>query len=163
MRRYWLLAGLVLLSAAVAAAQTKLSGAGQCAKPHTTHTVEIPDRPNHVFAMAQTNCTWSKPVVIAGVEARGGKAVQFDEVSGNASTFHGYYIDRMASGDEVHYSYEGRSTMKAGIAETSTWKWKIEGGTGKLKGIQGEGSCKGSGRPDGGSTWECQGEYRTAK
>src|SRR2546422_10214498 len=52
MRSRFLALGLTFLGAHVLAAQTKLSGAGTCAKPDVTHTIAIGDRPNHSFAIA---------------------------------------------------------------------------------------------------------------
>lgn len=159
MRRPWLTLGLLSLFGSVAEAQTRLAGAGQCAKPDLAHKIAVPDRPNHVFSISQVKCTWSKPVEIAGVRSSGGTAVQFDEVTGNSSRYHGHYLDTMANGDTAHYRYEGTATLKDGMPQRSTWNWTLEGGTGKLKGVNGKGTCKGTASPDG-STWECQGEYR---
>jgi hypothetical protein len=41
-------------------------------------------------------------------------------------------------------------------------KWQIVGGTAKLKGIKGAGTCNGKGTPDGGLTFECAGDYTLA-
>lgn len=163
MHRHWLILGLVLIFAAGTTAQTKLSGSGQCAKPHAMNVIDVPDRPHHAFSIGRVSCTWKKPFEFDGIQAKGGIAVQFDELSGNTSAFHGYFTDTMANGDEIHYSYEGNSTLKEGVPQTSTWKWTIAGGAGKFKGLRGEGTCKGSARADGGSTWDCEGEYQKGK
>jgi hypothetical protein len=162
MCRGLLIVSIVCLGAQFVGAQARLSGAGQCAKPDQANRIDVPDRPNHSFAIAHLTCSWTKAFQIRGVEAKGGTAVQFDEISGNASRFHGYFTDTMANGDKAHYRYDGNATLKDGALQSSSWKWTFTG-TGKLSSVRGQGTCNGTGRPDGGMTWECQGRYRTAK
>ena|SRR5437016_7596423 len=92
MRTRFLVLGLTLLGAQVLAAQTKLSGAGTCAKPDVTHTIPIGDRPNHAFTISKTTCRWTKPFAIAGLRSKGGTGVQSDELSDTTSQFHGYFL-----------------------------------------------------------------------
>ena len=42
----------------------------------------------------------------------------------------------------------------------SSGTWSFTGGTGKLKGIKGKGTCKGTFKPDGTSSWDMEGEYQ---
>jgi hypothetical protein len=159
MRALWLTVGWMCLAAPVALAQTKLSGAGQCAKRDPEHKLDVGDRPQHAFSISRSKCTWSRPFEIAGVEAKGGTAVQFDEVSAKGSRFHGYYLDTMANGDTAHYRYQGTATLNEGMPPSTEWQWTLRG-TGKLKGVKGKGTCKGTASPDGMGTWECVGEYK---
>src|SRR3989441_10544537 len=85
MRTRFLALALTFLGAQVLAAQTKLSGAGTCAKPDVAHTIAIGDRPNHAFTISQTKCRWTKPFAIAGLRSKGGTGVQADEVSDSTS------------------------------------------------------------------------------
>ena len=163
MRRVWPTLGLLCLVAPVAAPQTKLSGAGQCSKPDPAHQLDVGDRPQHAFSISKVNCTWSKPFEIAGIQSKGGTAVQFDEVSDKGSRFRGYYLDTMANGDTARYRYEGKATLKPGMPASTEWEWKLVGGTGKLQGLKGKGTCKGTGNPDGSGAWECVGDYRLDK
>ena len=39
----------------------------------------------------------------------------------------------------------------------------LVGGTGKLKGLKGQGTCKGKGASDGSVTWDCEGTFEPAK
>ena len=53
---------------------------------------------------------------------------------------------------------------KDGKFETGDNKFTFAGGTGKFKGVKGEGGCKGKGSADGSSsTWTCEGTYTAAK
>lgn len=162
MRRFWLTAVLVCLAATVAEAQNKLSAPWQCTKPEPQYRIDVGDRPNHAFVTSQFKCEPMKPWEIAGVRAQGGTGTHFDEVSGTTSRFRGYFVDTMANGDKVFYPYQGTATLKEGVIESAEDKWTLVG-TGKLKGVKGHGSCKGKGNPDGGVTWECEGEYQLPK
>ena len=42
-------------------------------------------------------------------------------------------------------------------------KWQATGGTGKFKGINGSGTCTGTGNADGSTTWTCTGTYSLPK
>ena len=53
--------------------------------------------------------------------------------------------------------------MQAGVLQSMQNKWKIVGGTSKLKGIKGQGTCTGKGAPEGGLTFDCTGEYTLPK
>ncbi len=152
--------GLTLFGAQALGAQTKLSGAGTCAKPDVVHTIAIGDRPNHTFTISQTRCRWSKPFTIAGLRSKGGTGVQSDELSDSTSQFHGYFLDTMSEGNRAHYRYVGTTTLKNGAAQSAMWNWLFVGGTGKLQGLRGSGSCRATWIADGVSAWECTGSYQ---
>ena len=66
----------------------------------------------------------------------------------------------MENGDKAFYRYEATTTLKAGAPQASEGHWTLTGGTGKLKAVQGKGTCKVTAfEADGGITFECQGEY----
>ena len=151
---------IVLLVATGAAAQNKVVGTVQCGKPDPTHTVAVGDRPDHSFMISQFKCTWSKPFELAGIQSKEGSGTQFDEVSGNTSRFHGYYMDTMATGDKVHYRYDGAAILKEGAIQSAEDKWSSVRGTGKFKGIKAKGTCKGKAGADGSTIWDCEGEWQ---
>jgi hypothetical protein len=88
--------------------------------------------------------------------------VQVDERSGSTSRFRGHFLDRMASGDTVHYRYEGVTTFKGETPQTAAWSWTIAGGSGKFSGLKGQGTCRGS-WPDGPYHWSCTAAYQGAR
>ena len=164
MRTHWILFGLTLAGAHMLAAQTKLSGEGTCdAKPEVANAIPVGDRPNHTFAISRVKCTWTKPIEIEGIQAKGGTAVQFDEMTGDASRFHGYYLDTMANGDSATYTYQGISRSRDGKPQGAEWTWALTGSRGKLKGIKGQGSCKGVWSKEGVYSFKCSGDYTRAK
>jgi len=158
MRTCFLALGLTLVGAQVLAAQTKLSGAGTCAKPDVTHTIAIGDRPNHSFTISQTTCRWTKPFNIGGLRSKGGQGVQSDELTDSTSQFHGYYLDTMSDGDRAYYRYVGTGTPQGAL-----WNWLFVGGTGRLRGLRGSGSCRSKTIAGGVSAWECTGSYQLPK
>lgn len=164
MRRLWLMLGLIFVLAQLAAAQTKVSGTNRCAKPDPQHSVQVGDRPSHTFAINQTKCTWPKPMEIAGVQSKEGIATAFSEISGDSARVRiGYYSETMANGDKVHFRYQGRTTLKDGVPQSDEGTWSLARGTGKLKGIKGKGTYKGTPGSDGSMSYEVVGEYNLPK
>ncbi len=164
MQRASLLVGLLFLMAPLALAQTKISGTVQCSKNTLEQMVPAGDRPNHALGVTQGHCTWTKPMLIAGVPTKQGVATGLQEVDGNNVNNHGVYVETMANGDQVHMSYEVTVITKDGqLLQITGHKWQIVGGTGKFKDIKGQGACKGTPTADGGVTYESRGEYTLPK
>jgi hypothetical protein len=162
MHKLLLVGSFLLLSATVASAQGKLASQWNCAKPAVTHNLEAGDRSAHAYMISQSKCLPGASE-IGGVKEKEGTATQADEVSGDSSTFHGRFIETLENGDTVHYSYKGKATLKNGQVQTGNDNFSIIGGTGKLAGAKGSGSCKGTGNADGSVVWKCAGNYKLAK
>lgn len=155
---------IVFALVTLASAQTKISGIVQCGKPDQEHSIQVPDRPNHSFAISHGKCTWAKPLEIAGIESKEGISTKFAEMSGETSRYRGYYVDTMANGDKAYFRYEGTMTLKGGVPQSGEEKWTITRATGKLKGIKGNGTNKFKAMAaDGSSTWDSEGEYELPK
>lgn len=163
MRRAVLLVSLVCLGTMVADAQIKISGSGRSGKPDVQYEIQVPDRANHTFSISQTKFTWDKPWEILGIRSKEGVDTGFSETIGNTARFRGFYVDTMVSGDKAFYRYQGTATLKQGAPQTYEARWTLVGGTGKLKGIKGKGTCKIQREADGGSLYECEGEYDPPK
>ena len=58
----------VLLLPGIAWAQTKISGAGRCEKPHDQHSIKVPDGTDHTLGVSQAKCVWTKAWEIEGVK-----------------------------------------------------------------------------------------------
>ena len=154
---------IVLVLAALASAQTKVSGTLQCGKPDQQQAIEVGDRPNHSFVIYQLKCTWTKSLEIAGVQSKEEVETIFSEVSGNRSHGQGYIACTMSNGDKCYARVQGPTTLKDGVPESGEGQWSFVGGTGKLKGLKGKGTYKGKGAPDGTATYEVEGEYELPK
>lgn len=153
----------LLAFASAAGAQTKISGTATCSKPDPLHSIEVGDRPNHVLSISKTSCTWTKPMEIAGSESKDGFSVGSEDASATKAQVSGYHTSNMASGDKFYVRYRGTDTVKDGAPQSSEGTWNFAGGSGKLKGIKGKGTYKGSPNPDGTMTYEVEGEYELPK
>jgi len=150
------------LSASLAMAQGKVDSQWNCGKPTSGNSIDVGDQPGHAYAISQFNCTAAKGEV-EGVKEKEGMGTQFDDVKGNASRYHGVFVDTLANGDKLYVSYTGTATMEKGQVQSASDTWSVTNGTGKVKGAKGKGTCKGKGNPDGYTTFECEGEYTLAK
>jgi hypothetical protein len=152
----------VFVSASAAMAQGKVAVKWDCAKPTVAHNLEAGDQPGHVYSISQVKCTTASGE-IAGIKEKEGMGTEFHEIAGASDHFHGVFVETLANGEKITYTYQGTATVKAGQLEGGTNKWTATSGTGSLKGIKAAGSCKGTGKPDGSSLFDCSGDYSIAK
>jgi len=157
-----LLSVIVFALAAVASAQTKISGTAQCGKPEPQYAIQVGDQPNHSFAISQAKCPYTKPSEIAGTQTKELVTTTFSEISGSRATTRGFVDGTMANGDKFQVRSHGSASAKEGVIESAEGTWSFVGGTGKLKGIKGKGTYKGKGGPEG-ITYETEGEYELPK
>jgi hypothetical protein len=142
---------LGLCLAAAAAAQTKIAGTGKCGKPETQHSIEVGDRPGHMIVIVKQACTWTAPIEMEGVKAKGYTTAIVSDVSGQKAMDRGYVVVTMEDGDKAFVRVNaGTSTMgKDGQPESDEGTWSYTGGTGKFKGLKGQGSYQGKAGADG--------------
>jgi hypothetical protein len=162
MRKLVLVPVLVCLCAGVALAQGKMSNGWACGKPASAQNIEIGDQPNHAYSIGQIKCTSTKGE-IAGVREKEGSGTEFAEVTGNSSSGHGIFVETMANGDKIHFTYQTTAAIKNGQMQSGTNKWQATSGTGKFKGIKASGTCTGTGNADGSTAWACNGTYTLPK
>lgn len=164
MRRIWLVMGLVVSVASVAGAQTKISGVAVCAPVNPTYMIRVGDVPGHAYGLAQGTCKWTTPWEIAGVKNVAGVGTQIEEINGDSRKVWGTFVDTMANDDRAHYRVEMTVVTRADGAYVMNHKWELVGGTGKLRGIKGSGTCKGTPAGSDGSTrYDCEGQYTLPK
>jgi len=162
MRKLILAVGLICLCAGVALAQGNVASAWTCGKAAMVNSIEVGDQPNHAYVIDQVKCTATMGK-IADAGEKEGTATEFAEVAGNHSTGHGIFIETLANGDKIHYSYSNSATTKDGQFVSGSNKWRLTGGTGKFKGIKGSGGCVGKPAAEGSSAWSCKGTYSLPK
>jgi len=140
------------------AAQTKISGTLSCAKPDPEYLVDIGDREGHVFVLAKSACSWTRPMQIAGVNTKDSHDVNVVDGDDANSDSNGYEVSNMANGDKIFIRFAGTDKSING-KPLSTGTWRYIGGTGKFKGIRGKGTYKG--RPDASGNYvsEIDGDY----
>jgi len=153
---------LFLLGVLVAvglSAQTKTSGTCTCkADPASPPPVALTDKPNHSFAVGKAQCTWTK-FEVAGLQPKDGTATDLDEITGDTSSFNGYHVATMTNGDTWVAQYQGSGKSKDGKPVSGEGTWSYTSGTGKLKGIKGKGTYKGTANADESVTYQVDGVY----
>ena len=164
MRNFVVVVCSLVLCITLSAAQEKISSQWKCdGKPADQHAIAVGDHEGHSYTVAQGKCTAEKGT-LGDVKEQEGTFTEVADVNGNAIQNHGVFVETVASGDKIFYHYHGNQAMKDGKFETGDNKFTFAGGTGKFKGVKGEGSCKGKGSADGtSSTWTCEGTYTAAK
>ncbi|HEY8258278.1 MAG TPA: hypothetical protein VIG08_11550 [Gemmatimonadales bacterium] len=159
--RLWIALGLLaLVPGGRAEAQGKFVGKMTCAKPDQNHVAPVGDSPDHVIMLITQKCTWSQGD-INGDKLKDESDTFTSDASGNESHDRGYGVGTLASGDKYFVEFKGTTALKDQKPVSGECKWKFTGGTGKAKGIDGKGTCKGTFTPDGGSSFEMEGEYKT--
>ena len=151
---------ITLTLVASLAAQNRISGVFQCAKPDPVYTIPVGDRPDHVFAISKSKCTWVKPIEIGGVQAKDLELTVFRDISGSRFRGRSASTGTMANGDRTFGLGQTAGTVKEGVPQTVETTWTYTGGTGKLKGLKGKGTVKGKAAPDGTITYDTEGEYQ---
>jgi hypothetical protein len=158
--------GITLLLACAAAlpamAQTKISGTETCAKPDPNYSAEVGDQAGHVLMLRKASCKWDTPMVIEGSQATSSVDVSTSDVRGAKSMDNGYATVTLDSGDKFTARYWGTAVASKDGSLAYTGKWSFVSSTGKLKGIKGGGTYKGSGKPDGTARAHIEGEYTMA-
>jgi hypothetical protein len=117
----------------------KVDGALHCQKAAPAHSVEVPDRPGHALMISKRQCTWTKPLVIAGAKTQTGVVVDFAEKMEGRLHVHGYETDSLDDGEKLTMKTMGQLIGEKGPAE-SKGRWSLMKGTGKFKGIRGGGT-----------------------
>jgi len=143
--------------AVMASAQTKTTMSGKCGKADVQQSIPAGDQQGHVFTLAQGKCSVNGDV--NGAAGKEGAYSEHGDVTATHMKNWGVYTVTFDNGDKVFYNYQGMGTMKDGAFQGGTNKYQIAGGTGKMKGIKGSGTCKLTGTSDGGTDYSCSGEY----
>lgn len=161
--RNWVLGALFLGSCVtLSSAQGKISSQWKCEAPTDQHAISVPDHEGHSYSVAQGKCT-SEKGSMGDAKEQEGTYTEFGDMGNGKNRNRGVFVVTLAGGDKVFYHYYGTQTVKDNKVESGTNKWTLAGGTGKYKGVKGEGGCTGKGNADGSSTWDCQGSYSGGK
>jgi hypothetical protein len=160
MRKVILVPALLCGMAVIANAQTKITGKLTCAKPSVS---EMGGDGPDMITFQRANCSWATPFTIDG--SRPGRTVNtsVSDVTGSMGRGHGFSTSVMDNGDSTFVRYEGTMAMKKDGSATYKGTWRYVRGTGKFKGIKGNGTYAGSGAPDGTSYADVSGHYSLGK
>ena len=157
--KYKILCGCAVFALAVVttSAQTKNTFSGNCAKPDVQQSIPAGDQDGHVFMLAQATCTVKGEV--SGAAGKEAKYSEHGDATGKHNRSWGVFVETFDSGDKIIYSYQNNVASKENGTSTGSNKYQITGGTGKMKGVKGSGTCKLTGNADGGVDYTCTGEY----
>jgi len=147
-----------LCAATASSAQTKATMTGTCAKPDVMQSVPAGDKDGHMFSISQGKCTVKGAV--GGVEGKEGVWADHGDGTATRGKVSGLFAATFVNGDKIFYTYSETTMMKDGAPVSATNSYQISGGTGKMKGIKGSGTCKltASGT-DGSMNYSCSGTY----
>ena len=144
---------------ASASAQTAFTMSGKCGKPDIQQSVPAGDAPDHVMTLTQGRCVPVKAAEFGGSPGKEATFVEHGEITGASGKVAGTYVETLTNGEKVFYRYHGTSVLQDGTLQSMENKWEIVGSTPGLKGLKGQGTCTGKGKPDGGLDFDCTGEY----
>jgi len=160
MRKVILVPALVCGLAAIASAQTKITGKLTCAKPSVSQTGGDGAQ---MIMFQKANCTWATPFTIDGSKPGPTVDVSIGDMTGSTARNHGYSTTVMDNGDTTIVRYEGAMQMKKDRSGTLKGTWRYVRGTGKFRGISGSGMYKGEGAADGSAWADISGHYSLGK
>jgi hypothetical protein len=144
-------------------AQTKIAGKASCAKPENTYSIDVGDRPGHTLMLQKAACTWNVPLEIEGIHSKEGTDVASADAMGSTITERGYHSSTMDNGDKFTVRFQGIIKANKDGSAAIDGKWTFVNGTGRLKGIRGGGTYRGTGSADGTGNIEVEGEYSLGK
>jgi hypothetical protein len=96
---------------------------------------------------------------MAGLKSKSYTVAASADSAGGHSQDRGYVVTIMDNGDKAYIRFQGTGTTKEGGAHSSEGTWSYTGGTGKLKGLKGKGTYKGSGATADVTEDQVEGEY----
>jgi hypothetical protein len=160
MRKVILVPALLCGMAAIAGAQTKVTGRITCAKPSVNETAGAGAQ---MITFSKTNCTWSPSYTIDGRKPSRTVNASIGDITGSSERAHGYSTSVFDNGDSLIVRYEGTSQMKKDASGTLRGTWRYVRGTGNFMGISGGGTYKGQAVADGTAWADVTGHYSLAK
>ncbi len=158
MRKLFLIALSLVVSASIAMAQSKIDTKWHCSKAAGDQKLDVGDVPDHIYWIGQGTCDATSSD--GDLKEKNGHYTEFHDGWKTSFNFHGYYNATMDDGDKVYYKYEGSGSTDT--AKPIANKWKVVNGTGKYKGIKGSGGCSGKLNADGSDDITCTGTYSIA-
>ena len=161
MRRSPLFALALCMAGSVASAQA-VNVTWKCTAQGTPTALPVGDSPGHAYMLDQQHCT-AVSGSIGGVKQKEGTATEFAEATGDNAKGHGVYVETLANGDKIHYTYTFTGVSKDNKPVSGANSWTVVGGTGKFKGATGSGTCKGTGNPDGSANYTCTGNIAAGR
>jgi len=153
---------LFLPTAALAQGQQTLSANSSCGIALVHQTVAIDDGGHHSISLDQRECSFENSTELSGSRIVKYISTGVDDVQFDKSTDHGYAVGETASGDKYFLRYQGTATLDDGIPLHLEGTWRFTGGTGKLRGLTGQGTYSARPTTNGGMVFKLEGNYQVA-
>ncbi len=150
---------VLVMGAMSAGAQTKVFGKMTCEKPSVDALEAASDVPGHLIGFAKANCAWVEPAIVAGMKAGPSFVVEEREVKASTMTARGYNVIAYSAADSAIGRFEAAMHLNKDGSGAYTGTWTYVRGTGKLRGIQGGGTFKGTAAADGSTSTDVSGDY----
>jgi hypothetical protein len=126
------------------------------------YVIPVGDKRTHSLMLAKVVCTWVPGAELAGVALKDEIDAFTSEMNGMTSKDHGFGVGTAANGDKYYVRFDGTTTFKGEAPTAATCTWSFTGGTGKLNGLTGKGTCSATFDTTGASVFDIQGEYQLA-
>jgi len=139
-------------------AQTKVSGKAHCPKAES-NSQDVGDKPGHLLLLQKQTCTYTTEMEIAGAKTKEETDVFTTDMNGAMGHDNGYGVLTMDNGDKFALRFSGSTKMSKDKTGAFEGKWLFTSGTGKLKGIKGGGTYKGTAAADGSNDFDVEGDY----
>lgn len=153
---------LVLVLFAAPMQAQKIDETIRCGQPDKSYTLPVPDDPGHLITLSHANCTYTRGGEVAGLAPKAGEDTITAEARGNKSEWTGTFVETFSNGDKLFYRHHGSGTTQGEMFSGMDW-WEAVGGTGKLSGYTGKGTCTLKAVAGGIFDNPCQGEVRPPK
>lgn len=149
----------LLMTALLAQTQKTFSSRSNCGISLVHQTVVIDDDGHHSISLDQRECKFEIPSELNGSQIVKYISSGVDDVQFDKSHDQGYAVGDTANGDRYFLRYEGTATLKDGVPLHLAGKWRFTGGTGKLRGLTGEGNYSARPTESGGMEFKLEGKY----
>jgi hypothetical protein len=159
MRQIVWVASALLVFPSTGLAQNRVDTKWHCPRLLVVHSVAVGDVPNHNYTIIQGSCKATASE--ANFPETDSDYTEFQEMLNTSVRVHGHLNVTMKNGDRVYYSYEG--SFSTDVTKPFSQRWKVEGGTGRYKYIDGSGTCSGLVHADGTGDMECIGRVSIGK
>jgi len=151
-------AALLIAYASVSAAgRMEDSFSGTC-KPGPVQSIDAGDTPDHTYIVATASCTLSG--TIGGAMAKQGAVAEHGEIAPTRVKTWGIHTLTLDTGDKVFLNYENAVVMQGGVFKSGRIAYRVTGGTGRMRGIKGAGTCTWIGDGD---SFSCTGTTSQAR
>jgi hypothetical protein len=121
--------------------------------------MEVRDRGRHTMVLSQRVCTWSQPLKIEGAFSREDVLYLFTDAREDGGRETGYNTLVMSNGDRIFMHYAGFLKGNSRKQASGVGTFALSGGTGRFRGIYGNGTSTSHSAADGKMTVRIDGQY----